>query len=289
MPGVVLGLLVFTAVLTSICLLLSALATTPNLAAILWCLMLGGTAAVGRVAGELTWPTGIERDLERVRCRRCFGARDCWCHAARNQRDWLMRAARRDRPVVGLRAAPPAATTGGNRMSSQPPPLETQSSAPPSALLTFANVSKWYGQVSALMDISFAVRGEVVGLVGRNGAGKSTLMKLASGLLRPSEGQVLVCGDDAAIARARAQLGFCPDLDRLYERQTGREFVAWMLRLPGASAAAARQRAGTYCKNSDSASTCIAACANTVKGCASGFVLPRHLRTARRFCCSMSR
>ena len=53
MPGVVLGLLVFTAVLTSICLLLSALATTPNLAAILWCLMLGGTAAVGRVAGEV--------------------------------------------------------------------------------------------------------------------------------------------------------------------------------------------------------------------------------------------
>ena len=129
-------------------------------------------------------------------------------------------------------------------MSSQPPPLETQSSAPPSALLTFANVSKWSGQVSALMDISFAVRGEVVGLVGRNGAGKSTLMKLASGLLRPSEGQVLVCGDDASTARARAQLGFCPDLDRLYERQTGREFVAWMLRLHGASAAAARQRAG---------------------------------------------
>ncbi len=112
------------------------------------------------------------------------------------------------------------------------------------ALLSFVNVSKWYGQVSALMDVSFAVRGEVVGLVGRNGAGKSTLMKLASGLLRPSEGRVSICGHDAGSIPARATLGFCPDLDKLYERQTGRNFVAWMLRLHGVGNAAAYQRAG---------------------------------------------
>jgi ABC-2 type transport system ATP-binding protein len=111
-------------------------------------------------------------------------------------------------------------------------------------LLAFGNVSKWYGQVSALMDVSFAVGAEVVGLVGRNGAGKTTLMKLTCGLLRPSQGQVAVAGHDAGSAPARAALGFCPDLDRLYERLSGREFVAWMLRLHGVGGAQARARAG---------------------------------------------
>jgi len=111
-------------------------------------------------------------------------------------------------------------------------------------LLAFGNVSKWYGQVSALMDVSFAVGAEVVGLVGRNGAGKTTLMKLTCGLLRPSQGKVAVAGHDAGSAPARAALGFCPDLDRLYERLSGRDFVAWMLRLHGVGGAPARARAG---------------------------------------------
>jgi ABC-2 type transport system ATP-binding protein len=93
------------------------------------------------------------------------------------------------------------------------------------------------------MDVSFAVGGEVVGLVGRNGAGKSTLMKLAAGLLRPSLGEVLVAGARAGTCEANAVLGFSPDLDRLYERRTGKEFVAWMLRLHGVSGRAASARA----------------------------------------------
>jgi len=116
--------------------------------------------------------------------------------------------------------------------------------APEQALLEFCNVSKWYGQVAALMDVSFRVGGEVVGLVGRNGAGKSTLMKLTCGLLQPSQGRVAVAGLDAASIAARRLLGFCPDVEKLYERITGREFVAWALRLHGVRGAAARARAG---------------------------------------------
>jgi ABC-2 type transport system ATP-binding protein len=118
----------------------------------------------------------------------------------------------------------------------------TASPGPP--LLDFRNVSKWYGQVAALMDVSFAVGGEVVGLVGRNGAGKSTLMKLTCGLLRPSQGTVTVAGLDAASTAARHQLGFCPDVEKLYERVTGRDFVAWALRLHGLRSAEAHARAG---------------------------------------------
>ena len=111
-------------------------------------------------------------------------------------------------------------------------------------LLQFEKVSKWYGQVSALMDVTFAVGAEVVGLVGRNGAGKSTLMKLACGLLWPSLGRVAVAGSDAGTMAARGSLGFCPDTDRIYERQTGCQFVSWMLRLHGVGGVASRQRAG---------------------------------------------
>ncbi|MBK8100347.1 MAG: ABC transporter ATP-binding protein [Planctomycetes bacterium] len=118
-------------------------------------------------------------------------------------------------------------------------------SAPPAAApaLRFAGVSKWYGQVAALMDVSFAIGAQVVGLVGRNGAGKSTLMKLACGLLAPSQGEVEVVGVPAGTPEARARLGFCPDVERLYERCSGLQFVAWMLRLHGAGAAGAQDRA----------------------------------------------
>ncbi len=58
-------------------------------------------------------------------------------------------------------------------------------------LLSVRNVSKNYGAVEALKDVSFELqRGEVVGLVGDNGAGKSTLVKCIAGVLRPSEGEI---------------------------------------------------------------------------------------------------
>jgi ABC-2 type transport system ATP-binding protein len=111
------------------------------------------------------------------------------------------------------------------------------------ALVRYQSVSKWYGQVSALMDVSLSVGAEVVGLVGRNGAGKSTLMKLAGGLLNPSLGEVRICGAVAGSRDANAVLGFSPDIEKLYDRCSGRQFVSWMLRLHGYSASAARARA----------------------------------------------
>jgi ABC-2 type transport system ATP-binding protein len=110
------------------------------------------------------------------------------------------------------------------------------------ALLEFGHVTKWYGTIAALMDVSFQVGTEVVGLIGKNGVGKSSLMKLAVGLLRPSQGRILVAGHEAGSQRARAMVGFCPEVDRLYEDLTGLAFVAWMLRYHGWSRQQARQR-----------------------------------------------
>jgi simple sugar transport system ATP-binding protein len=68
-------------------------------------------------------------------------------------------------------------------------------SAEPTPLIDVQNVSKYFGNVIALKDISMAVYpGEVMCLLGDNGAGKSTLIKILSGVHQPSEGQVLVEG-----------------------------------------------------------------------------------------------
>jgi ABC-2 type transport system ATP-binding protein len=111
--------------------------------------------------------------------------------------------------------------------------------------LEFLATSKWYGQVSALTDVSVRFGPGVWGLIGQNGAGKSTLIKLAAGLLRPSHGEVRLLGMPPTRPAARRHLGYCPDIDRYYEDLAGRRFVEWMLRLGGGRrrVAAARARA----------------------------------------------
>ena len=124
---------------------------------------------------------------------------------------------------------------------------ETPSPETPSSeigTLEFSGVSKWYGQVSALMDVGFRLTGGVTGLVGQNGAGKSTLMKLAAGLLRPSQGLVLLGGGSPGDPEVRRQLGFAMDLEQLPDELSGRRFVAWLLRLSGYGGTEAWRRSG---------------------------------------------
>ena len=64
-------------------------------------------------------------------------------------------------------------------------------------LLEIENVHTYYGQIHALKGVSLTVeKGEIVTLIGANGAGKSTLLKTTSGLLRPSQGSILLDGED---------------------------------------------------------------------------------------------
>jgi ABC-2 type transport system ATP-binding protein len=108
------------------------------------------------------------------------------------------------------------------------------------------HVSKWYGQVSGLNDVTVTVPAGVTGLLGPNGAGKSTFMKLVTGQLKPSKGVVRVLDEPIwGNHRLYERIGFCPEQDAFYERMTGLEWVTGLIRLNGLSPEEASAAAGT--------------------------------------------
>jgi ABC-2 type transport system ATP-binding protein len=107
-----------------------------------------------------------------------------------------------------------------------------------------ASVSRWYGNVVAVNDISFALAGGVTGLLGPNGAGKSTILHMIAGFLAPSAGTVTV---DGAAPRGHPEVyrrvGLVPEREAVYSFLTGREFVTANARLQGMEPARAAEAA----------------------------------------------
>ena len=112
-------------------------------------------------------------------------------------------------------------------------------------VVEFRSVSKWYGNVIGLNNLTFRIPAGVTGLLGPNGAGKSTLLQLATGQLRPSQGEVRVLGhrvwNNAPLTRV---IGLCPEQDAFYEWMTGRDFIYTCARLSGMPRGEARTAAG---------------------------------------------
>ena len=95
------------------------------------------------------------------------------------------------------------------------------------------NLSKWYGNVLGLSDVSISIESGITGLLGPNGAGKSTFMKLITGQLKPNIGSVTLNGK-AVRAGGYAQfahIGFCPEQDAFFDEMTGWQFLTGMLKL----------------------------------------------------------
>jgi ABC-2 type transport system ATP-binding protein len=109
-------------------------------------------------------------------------------------------------------------------------------------LLLCQRVSKWYGAVVGVNQVTLELRHGITGLVGANGAGKSTLMRLITGHLRPDIGQVSIRGIDSWSSAAKRLVGYCPEVDAFYEEMSGRQFVEAMARLCGYPRAEARRR-----------------------------------------------
>ncbi len=101
-------------------------------------------------------------------------------------------------------------------------------------VVTVDNCSKWYGQVLGISDVSWQLRGGIVGVLGPNGAGKSTLMKMMAGLLRPSRGSLTVFGAspfrDVAVRR---RIGYAPEHEKTWDDLTALELVTVMAKLSG--------------------------------------------------------
>ncbi len=112
------------------------------------------------------------------------------------------------------------------------------------ALINFDTVSKWYGNVIGLNNISLSIGPGVTGLLGPNGAGKSTFLQLVTGQLKPSKGSVIILGqqpwNNPWLYR---HIGLCPEQDAFYEWMTGWQFVHAFAKLRGLTGTSAREAA----------------------------------------------
>jgi ABC-2 type transport system ATP-binding protein len=124
-----------------------------------------------------------------------------------------------------------------------PTPPAARLTPPAAPLVLCDHVSKWYGPVIGVNQVTLELRPGIVGLVGANGAGKTTLMRLVTGQLRPDLGTVEILGHPAWTGEGKRHVGYCPEVDAFYEEMSGRQFVRTMAALSGYPRAEARRRA----------------------------------------------
>lgn len=98
-------------------------------------------------------------------------------------------------------------------------------------MIELSNITKTFGRSVAVRDLDLSVKsGELFAFLGPNGAGKTTTIKMITGLLTPTEGQITVAGYDIATEylAAKAVISYIPDQPFLYEKLTGREFLHFL-------------------------------------------------------------
>lgn len=103
-------------------------------------------------------------------------------------------------------------------------------------MLEARSLTKYFHHTAAVRDVSFTIMpGEILGYLGPNGAGKSTTVKMLTGLIEPSEGQILYQGqsvrDDFTAFQRR--IGYVPEEAYLYPHLSGREYLQLVGRLRG--------------------------------------------------------
>lgn len=128
---------------------------------------------------------------------------------------------------------------------SAPVEAEVAEASRGSAALEITNLVKVFGQQAAVDGVNLTVpRGSFYGLVGRNGAGKTTTLSMATGLLKPTAGQVLVGGLDvwANPLDAKRRVGVLPDGVRLFDKLTGEQLLTYAGRLHGLDKATVAER-----------------------------------------------
>jgi ABC-2 type transport system ATP-binding protein len=113
------------------------------------------------------------------------------------------------------------------------------------AMLQIQNLSKRFGPLTAVDDVSFEVaRGEVLGFLGPNGAGKSTTMKMVTGFLTPTAGDVVVCGQRVSDhpVETKSSLGYLPEGAPAWPDMTPRSFLNFIADIRGLTGGEKRER-----------------------------------------------
>jgi ABC-2 type transport system ATP-binding protein len=141
--------------------------------------------------------------------------------------------------VVAWVQTPGAPGAGGPAGASAADGAAGESEAPGASLpvdarIVVDGVSKWFGDVVAVSDVSFAVAPGVTALLGPNGAGKSTILRLLCGLTTPSRGTVRVLGGDPRRDLDLAgRIGLVPQQETLFEGLSALEFVRFAAVMQG--------------------------------------------------------
>jgi ABC-2 type transport system ATP-binding protein len=113
-------------------------------------------------------------------------------------------------------------------------------------VLEVRHLTKLYRSVPAVMDVNFSVSsGEILGYVGPNGSGKSTTVKMITGLLEPTSGEVLFNGRNVRdnLVAFKRRIGYVPEEPYLYAHMSGLEYLTLVGRLRGMEAAALERKA----------------------------------------------
>ena len=106
-------------------------------------------------------------------------------------------------------------------------------------MIEVRNLSKHYGERAAIRELNFSVRkGEVVGFLGPNGAGKSTTMKILTGYMAPSSGEVKIAGFDVFEdpIEVKRRIGYLPETPPVYQDMFVQDYLRFVARLKGVDA-----------------------------------------------------
>ena len=109
--------------------------------------------------------------------------------------------------------------------------------------IIFEEVTKNYGRVQGISNVSLNIGPGVTGILGPNGAGKSTTMRMLTGNLAPTNGEVKICGIDIIDEpkKAKALLGYLPEMRPLYKELTVDEYLSIAARFHNVSSSRIRK------------------------------------------------
>ncbi|MBC8185190.1 ABC transporter ATP-binding protein [candidate division KSB1 bacterium] len=111
-------------------------------------------------------------------------------------------------------------------------------------IIKLENLTKCYGQVIGINNLSLSIESGVTGFLGPNGAGKSTLLKILTGQLKPTQGVATLWGEPVwNNYKLNSKIGYCPEHEDFYPHLTGYDFVFYMVRMHGFSKSEAKNRA----------------------------------------------